>query len=71
MYYSDIGPHVRGQGGKILMYEETRFICQHFTLHTNFDIHLIFLPNLMLIINLLITEFSYNNLWLYRGMNIE
>ena len=22
MYYSDIGPHVRGQGGKILMYEE-------------------------------------------------
>ena len=25
MYYSDIGPHVRGQGGKIIMYEE-RFI---------------------------------------------
>jgi len=53
MYYSDIGPHVRGQGGKILMYEERRFICQHFTLHTNFGFHLIFLPSLMLIINLL------------------
>ena len=67
MYYSDIGPHVRGQGGKILMYEEwfifvllklelknTLSFLSCFPLHSGVDDNKSF-----------IIELPSNNLWLY------
>ena len=73
MYYSDIGPHVRGQGGKILMYEE-RFI---FFLSTSdiisselLEMAFYSLSNVVIENKSFSTEFSYNNIWLHWGMNI-
>ena len=68
MYYSDIGPHVRGQGGKILMYEE-RFI---FFLSTSdiisselLEMAFYSLSNVVIENKSFSTEFSYNNIWLH------
>lgn len=66
MYYSDIGPHVRGQGGKILMYEE-RFIffLSDISLELLDQMAFQSLSNVVIENKSFSTEFSYNNIWLH------
>ena len=66
MYYSDIGPHVRGQGGKILMYEE-RFIFSLSDISLELLDQMAFqsLSNVVIENKSFSTEFSYNNIWLH------
>ena len=66
MYYSDIGPHVRGQGGKILMYEEQFiFFLSDISLELLDQMAFQSLSNVVIENKSFSTEFSYNNIWLH------
>lgn len=66
MYYSDIGPHVRGQGGKILMYEEGFiFFLSDISLELLDQMAFQSLSNVVIENKSFSTEFSYNNIWLH------